>query len=141
MEKKLNKKSKLTKKESFFSEFAREIDLFSVRVSFPEWVYEYREGVLGRIRKEFRVMCQYLKDAGLSFYIKYPIEIGGKWKFADVFIPSVGIVVLLLGEFEFIGLPCHSKTDREIWFSGKYKTVGICAYDVGRTLEILRKAI
>lgn len=141
MEKKLSKKPKLTEKESFFSEFAREIDIFYVQASFPEWVYEYREGVLNRIRREFRVMCQFLKDAGVSFYIKYPIEIGGKWKFADVFIPGSGIVVLLLSEFESIGLPCHSKTDREIWFSGKYKTVGIYTSRVDRTLDILSRAI
>ena len=130
-----------TKNEDFFLEFANEIDLFSLQKSFPEWIYDYREDILHRVRKEFRVMCQFLKDAGVVFYIKYPIEIDGKWKFADVFIPKGRIVVLLLNDSETIGLPCHSKTDREIWFSDRYRTIGICTYDVGRTLEILKSVI
>ena len=132
---------KLSKKESFFLEFAREIDIFALDESFPDWILNYRELILKNIRKEFRVMCQFLKDAGLFFYIKYPLEIDGKWKFADVFIPDKSLVVLLLKEIETKSLPCHSLTDREIWFSSKFKTIGVNAYDVNRTMDILKKVI
>lgn len=140
-EKKFRSESKITKNESFFLEFADEIDLFSLQELFPEWVYDYRESILNRVRKEFRVMCQYLKDAGIVFYIKYPIEIDGKWKFADVFIPDRQLVVLLINDKETIGLPWYSKTERETWFSDRYRTIGVFTYDVSRTLELVRKAI
>lgn len=135
--KKQVKEAKLSKKESFFMEFAREIDIFTLQKSFPEWVYDYREDILHRVSKDFRLMCQYLKDAGISFYMKYPIEINGKWKFADVYIPDRRLVILLLNDKETIGLPCHSKTDREIWFGDRYRTIGINTYEVKRTLEKL----
>lgn len=135
---KVKKEKKISKKESFFVEFAEEIDLFSLQKSFPEWVYDYREDILNRVRKEFRVMCQHLKDAGIKFYMKYPIEIDGKWKFADVFIPDKRLVVLLLNDVEMIGLPCHSKTNRELWFSDRYKTVGVCAFEVHRILDRIK---
>lgn len=133
--KKNKKEPKLSKKEQFFVEFAEEIDLFAVSQKFPEWIYDYREDILNRVRKEFRVMCEMLKDAGIRFFVKYPIEIDGKWKFADIFIPDRKLVVLLLNDIETMGLPCHSKTDREIWFSDRYMTLGICTYEVKRTLE------
>ena len=136
---KKSSKERLTKKEAFFLEFSREIDIFGLQEHFPEWIYNYREEILSRVGCKFRVMCQFLKDAGIEFYIKFPIEINGKWKFADVFIPGREVVVLLLSERDMIGLPCHSKTDKELWFSCRYKTVGVCTYEVGRTMEILSR--
>lgn len=137
--KKQKKEKKLSKKELFFIEFAEEIDLFSLQQTFPEWVYDYREDILNRVCKEFRVMCQHLKDAGIKFYMKYPIAIDGKWKFADFFIPARKLVVLLLNEAETIGLPCHSKANREMWFSDRYKTLGICTYEVNRTIDKIKQ--
>jgi len=132
---------RITEREAFFVEFADEIDLFSLQKTFPGWIYEYRETILSHIIKPFRVMCQHLKDSNIKFYVKYPIEIEGKWKFADVFIPSEKLVVLLLNNKETIGMPCHSKTDREMWFLRKYKTVGVCTFEIDRTMEIVQKAI
>lgn len=138
---KRKKERKMSKKESFFMEFAAEIDLFALQDSFPEWVYDYREAILNKVDKGFRVMCQFLKDSGVRFYVKYPIEINGKWKYADAYLPDQKVVVLLLNDMETIGLPCHSKTDREIWFSDKYRTVGINRYEVNRTAEIIKRNI
>lgn len=137
--KKLRREKKPSKKESFFIEFAEEIDLFSLQKTFPEWIYDYREDILNRVRKDFRVMCQHLKDAGIKFYMKYPIEIDGKWKFADIFIPEKKLVILLLSDVDTIGLPCHSKTNREIWFSDRFRTLGICTYEVNRTMDKIKQ--
>ena len=137
--KKAKKEKKPTQNEAFFAEFAEEIDLFALQQQFPEWIYDFREEILHRVNKTFRVMCQYLKDDGIKFYMKYPIEINGKWKFADVFIPERKLVVLLLNDTETMGLPCHSKTDREIWFGDRYKTIGICTYEVNRTIDKIKQ--
>lgn len=130
---------KKTVKESFFEEFAPEIDLFSLDDSFPEWVYSYRENTLNKIGKSFRVLCQYLKDSGIKFFIKYPIEIGGKWKFSDVYLPDYSVVLLLTSDYETIGLPCHSKTLREIWFGAKYRTIPVYTYDIARVLDVVKR--
>lgn len=128
-------RGKKNKKESFYNEFATELDLFSLYVSFPDWIYDFREKILFKIGKKFRVLCQNLKDAGVKFYIKYPIETDGQWKFADIYIPDSDLVVLLIRDYELIGLPCFSKTNREIWFGRSHKTIGVCDNDVGSLLD------
>lgn len=133
------RKQKFSKKESFFMEFAAEIDLFPLSVSFPEWIYDYREDILNRVRSEFRVMCQILKDAGIKFYVKYLVEIDGKWKFADVYIPERRMVILIINDYETIGLPCHSKTNRELWFGDRFKTVAVCTYEVKKVLDKVKQ--
>ena len=131
------KEKKLTVKEKFFMDYAAEIDLFDLQRSCPEWVYDYREGILNKVSKDFRLLCQMLKDSGVVFKVKYPIEVDGKWKFADAFIPKSHIVILLIQDHETIGLPCHSKTDREIFFGDRYKVVDVCTYEIHKVLEKL----
>ena len=135
------RKSKMTKNELFLCEFAQEIDLFPLQESFPEWVYDYRDAILRKLRGDFRVLCRKLRESGISFFAKYPIEIEGKWKFADVFIPESRLVVLLLNESELIGLPCHSFTERERWFRREYKTLGVCSFELYRVMDRVKSAI
>lgn len=120
-----HKNNKLTVKESFFMEFAEEIDLLSTENAFPDWVYRFREERLGSIEKNFRRMCRKLKDLGVKFFIHYPIEIGGKWKFADVYLPKRDTIVLLLGFSSGICSPCNVRNDREKWFSQYCRVVSI----------------
>lgn len=83
-------------------------------------------------------MCQILKETGLSFKIKYPIEIDGKWKFADIYIPKYELVVLLISEYEMIGLPCHSKSNRELFFENRFCVLAIMNYELSRLREKLK---
>ena len=128
-------RSKQTKNESFFEEFSKEIDIFCEKTAFPEWIYDYREDILNRIAKPFRVMCQSLKDAGVDFKVKYPIKIDGKWKFADVYVPRYRLVILLTNEMETVGLPCHSMSNRELWFSDRFRTLAVYGYELNRLTE------
>ncbi len=127
-----------TMNDGFFEEFCTEIDLFDQEKSFPEWIFDFREKILSKISKKFRLMCQILKETGLSFKIKYPIEIEGKWKFADIYIPKYELVVLLISEYEMIGLPCHSKSNRELFFENRFCVLAIMNYELSRLREKLK---
>ena len=130
---------RVTVKESFFVEFAEEIDLFCLETRFPEWIIQYREEILNKIGRNFRKICRKLKDSGLKFYIKYkyPIEIDGKWKFADIYIPKGKTIVLLLSDKDLIGHPCNMRSDKERWFEDRFRVVGIYYSEVGNVVERL----
>ena len=128
---------KMTVKESFFVEFAEEIDLFCLETRFPEWIIQYREEILLKIGRNFRKICRELKDSGVKFYIKYPVEIDGKWKFADIYIPKGKTVVLLLSDKDLIGHPCNMRSDKERWFEDRFRVVGVYHDEVGNFLEKL----
>ena len=126
---------RVTVKESFFMEFAGEIDLFCLETRFPEWIIQYREEILNKIGRNFRKICRELKDSGVKFYVKYPVEIDGKWKFADVYIPKSSTVVLLLNDKDMIGHPCNMKSEREQWFSDRFRVVGVYHDEIGSLLD------
>lgn len=128
---------RLTVKESFFMEFADEIDLFCIETKFPEWIIQYREEILLKIGRNFRKICRKLKDSGVKFYIKYPVEIDGKWKFADIYIPKGNTVVLMLSDKDLISHPCNMKSDKECWFEDRFRVVGIYYSEVGNVVERL----
>ena len=116
---------RLTVKESFFMEFADEIDLFSIEGMLPEWTIQYREEILNKIGRNFRKICRKLKDSGLKFYIKYPVEVDGRWKFADIYIPCTKTVVVLLCAKDMMHHPCCMKSDKEQFFADRYRVVSV----------------
>lgn len=123
--------------EELFKDFAEEIALTSNREKFPEWVHDYREQSLTKQGRNFLQLCHVLKDGGVNFKVKFPLQIDGKWKFADILIPQSHIVILLIQNHETIGLPCHSKTDRELLFGDRFRTLAIHTYEIHRVIEKL----
>ena len=123
--------------DKFFAEYCNEVDIFDSQNHFPDWIYKFREQNLHKISKNFRLMCQILKDEGFEFKIKYPIENEGKWKFADVYLPKYNTVVLLMNEKDYIGLPCWSKSDRELFFEGKYSVIAVLPCELSNLHEKL----
>ena len=71
------------------------MDLFSENQSFPDWIFDYREHHLSKISSKLIKFCRKLKSANVNFKILYPINIFGKWKFADIYIPKHKIVVMV----------------------------------------------
>ncbi|MFA6718947.1 MAG: hypothetical protein WCS15_07690 [Prevotella sp.] len=126
-----------TVNDRFFSEYCSEIDIFDSNYHFQDWIYDFREQSLRKIGKNFRLMCQVLKDEGFEFKVKYPIEVDGKWKFADAYLPKHNAVVLLMSECDYIGLPCWSKSDRELFFEGRCKVIAMLPYEFSRLREKL----
>lgn len=124
-----------TVNDKFFEEFAPEIDILDCEKSFPEWIYDFREQNLHKIGRNFRLMCQILKEMRLGFKVKFPIEIDGKWKFADAYIPKFRLVVLLANEKEYIGLPCTSKSNRELFFEDRCRVVAVFPDELSKLRE------
>lgn len=79
---------------SIYEEFCNEMDLFS-ETDYPDWVFDFRENHLSKMSSKLIKFCRKLKAKGVEFRILYPMQIYGKWKFADVYIPSRKVVVML----------------------------------------------
>lgn len=129
---KQEKKTRLTKFEQFCLDFAAEIDIFSSQTAFPDWVFDYRDDLLRKISPELRKICYSLKQRGLVFKVKWPVEIDGKWKFADVFFPGQKTVLILanpMGNFRPCGLPSY----RAEFFRDRYRVIEV------ETLEELQR--
>ena len=73
------------RKPQFWEEFAAELDIFDSSLDIPAWTFDYRDDLIRKIGPELKKICRKLKSLGLNFKIKWPVEIDGKWKFADVF--------------------------------------------------------
>ena len=80
---------------SVYEEFCQEMDLFSENQPFPDWIFDYREHHLSKISSKLIKFCRKLKSANVNFKILYPVNIFGKWKFADIYIPKRKIVVMV----------------------------------------------
>ncbi len=80
---------------SVYEEFCQEMDLFIENQPFPDWIFDYREHHLSKISSKLIKFCRKLKSAKVNFKILYPINIFGKWKFADIYIPKRKIVVMV----------------------------------------------
>lgn len=128
---------RLTLRESFFLEFASEIDIFSREEHFPDWVLRFREEILCKIGKNFRKICHSLKSRGIEFLIKFPVEIEGKWRFADFYFPKLGLVAVILSVKDTMYHPCCMETDKERWFAMKYRVIAIYPREVDKLLEAL----
>lgn len=79
------KSPKMSKFDLFLADLATEFDIFDSTQSLPQWAFGYRDDLIRKIGPELKKICRKLKSLGLNFKIKWPVEIDGKWKFADVF--------------------------------------------------------
>lgn len=79
------KSPKMSKFDLFLADLATKLDIFDSTQSLPQWAFGYRDDLIRKIGPELKKICRKLKSLGLNFKIKWPVEIDGKWKFADVF--------------------------------------------------------
>lgn len=114
------------KKVDFFQNFAAELDIFDTSQTFPGWMFEVREAQLRKISPELRRVSCYLRELGLTFKIKWPIEVCGKWKFADIYFPGKRTVVTLTNAMALMGRPHWMMSDKGEFFArGGYRVVEI----------------
>lgn len=134
------KSAKLTKIEQFCIDFAAELDLFDSDLGVPAWVFDYRDGQIRKTSREIRRIACKLREMGLRFKIKWPIEINGSWKFADFFFPrqkTVIIVSSMATNFRPMGLD----SDRAEFFKERYRVVEIETYeDLQRKMRIKQES-
>ena len=89
------KQIKNKRRISIYEEFCQEMDLFSDNQPYPDWVFDFREQHLSKVSSKLINFCRKLKSANVEFKILYPMQIFGKWKFADVYIPKHSTVVMV----------------------------------------------
>lgn len=113
-----------SKRVGFYEEFAVELDLFDSTLSVPAWAFDYREDMIPKLTAETKRICRFVKELGLSFKIKWPIEINGRWKYADLYFPKQRTVIIVnnpVNDFR----PCCMPSDRAEFFRERYRVVEI----------------
>jgi len=118
-------------KNDFFADFAAETDIFTAENAFPDWVYDFREDLISKLSPSMKKVCRNLKDLKVGFKIKYPVEIFGKWKFADVYIPSKKTVIMVLSSYKHNYSPCNVLPERAEFFKDKFRVIDLYEYNAG----------
>lgn len=129
LKKKREYREKKTVLDSFFEEFAAEIDLFDSNLDIPQWTFDYRDSLIRKISPELRKICCFLKSLGLKFKIKWPVEINGSWKFADVFFPRQRTVLMITNAMALGCRPHWMLSDRAEFFSGHFRVIEVETLD------------
>lgn len=127
---KTTKRNKITRKvksgrQSIYGEFCQEIDLFNNSQPFPDWVFDFRERLLTSTPSKLIKFCRKLKSAGVKFHILCPININDKWEFADVYIPSRRVVVMVNTQPH----PAGWLSQRAQFFTGLCKVYELDGYE------------
>lgn len=112
-------------KLQFWEEFAAELDIFDSGLNVPTWTFDYRDKLIRKISPELKKICRRLKDYDLDFKIKWPIEIDGKWKFADVYFPRQRMVLMVTNAIALSSRPCWMLSDRAEFFKGHFGVVEV----------------
>lgn len=123
---KTRKKSKIRpRKPQFWEEFAAELDIFDSTLDIPAWTFDYRDDLIRKIGPELKKICRRLKELGLDFKIKWPVEIDGKWKFADVYFPRQRAVLMVTNAMAVAGRPHWMLSDRAEFFKDRFRVVEV----------------
>lgn len=118
---------------SFCEEFAAELDIFGSTLGIPAWTFDYRDDLIRKIGPELRKICRKLKSLGLNFKIKWPVEIDGKWKFADIFFPKQRTVLMVTNAMAIGCRPHWMLSDRAEFFRDRFRVIEV------ETLEDLER--
>lgn len=113
------------RKLQFWEEFAAELDIFDSAPDIPAWTFDYRDDLIRKIGPELRKICQKLKSLGLSFKIKWTVEIDGKWKFADVYFPRQRTVLMVTNAMAIGCRPHWMLSDRAEFFKDRFRVVEV----------------
>lgn len=123
---KIQRKSpKMSKFDLFLADFAAKLDLFDSTQSLSQWAFGYRDDLIRKIGPELKNICRKLKSLGLNFKIKWPVEIDGKWKFADVFFPKRRTVLMVTNAMAVGCRPHWMLSDRAEFFRDRFRIVEV----------------
>lgn len=117
------KSPKMSKFDLFLADLATELDIFDSTQSLPQWAFGYRDDLIRKIGPELKKICRKLKSLGLNFKIKWPVEIDGKWKFADVFFPKQRTVLMVTNAMAVGCRPHWMLSDRAEFFRDRFRIV------------------
>lgn len=120
-----HKSPKMSKLDLFLADLATELDIFDSTQSLPQWAFGYRDDLIRKIGPELKKICRKLKSLGLNFKIKWPVEIDGKWKFADVFFPKQRTVLMVTNAMAVGCRPHWMLSDRAEFFRDRFRVVEV----------------
>ena len=115
----------MSKIDLFLADLATELDIFDSTQSMPQWAFGYRDDLIRKIGPELKKICRKLKSLGLNFKIKWPVEIDGKWKFADVFFPKQRTVLMVTNAMAVGCRPHWMLSDRAEFFRDRFRIVEV----------------
>lgn len=119
------KSPKMSKFDLFLADLATELDIFDSTQSLPQWAFGYRDDLIRKIGPELKKICRKLKSLGLNFKIKWPVEIDGKWKFADVYFPRQHTVLMVTNAMAMGCRPHWMLSDRAEFFRDRFRIVEV----------------
>lgn len=119
------KSPKMSKFDLFLADLATELDIFDSTQSLPQWAFGYRDDLIRKIGPELKKICRKLKFLGLNFKIKWPVEIDGKWKFADIFFPKQRTVLMVTNAMAVGCRPHWMLSDRAEFFRDRFRIVEV----------------
>ncbi len=122
--KKLSKSQNRSSRPNFLDEFAAELDIFDSSLNIPAWTFDYRDDLIRKICPELKKICRWLRSLGLTFKIKWPVEIDGRWKFADVFFPRQRAVLILANPMSNLR-PMGLDSYRAEFFKDRYRVIEV----------------
>lgn len=115
----------MEKRLRFRSDFSDELDIYDCGKTFPEWIYRFREPLLDKVSNPVKQLARLLKDAGVIFKIKWPLESEGQWKFADIYIPATDTVVTITSKSDWLA-PTLFMDEKPEFFERDHK---VCRLD------------
>ena len=130
--KKRQKTKRVSVMEQFIIDFASELDIMQSAMPFPSWVFDYRDDHIRKLSPEIRKIAKWLREMGLRFKMKWPIEIDGKWKFADFFFPKHKTVIIVANPMANFS-PFGISGERARFFHDRFRVIEI------ETLEDLER--
>lgn len=140
VERKKNNKKKESVLARFCEDFSYELDIFDSWLEIPDWVFSLRETQILKISPAMRKICRRLKEIGLDFKIKWPVEIDGKWKFADVLFPRQRTVLIVTNAMALLGRPHWMLSDRAEMFRSLFRVVEVeTLADLDRKIRLKAK--
>lgn len=109
---------------AFRNAFEEELDMGEFRRLVPEWVVENRAPLLDKISTPVKQIGTILKSAGVCFKFRWPLQIDGRWKFADIYIPSTDTVVMVSSKKE-LATPTLFGDERAFFFEKKHNVCSL----------------
>ena len=124
----------LSSRRTFYDDFAEELDIFTDEVKHPEWVYRFREDILSKLSPTVRRVARMLHGR-VNFKIKYPVEMNGKYKFADIYIPHTNTVIVCLSSHNEFGNICCKTPEKTNHFSERFNVVEVFEYTTSEDID------
>lgn len=135
----MESEKKVRTARSFLAKFEEELDISGEDRTLPGRIPYIREKLARIASKNFVKICQDLRDAGVRYKLRYPIEINDRWKFADIYIPDINAVVLYVNDNSTYEGAYERSLRRAPFFEKKYHVLIIKDSETEMAMEMYKE--